>query len=176
MNIAHRHTHRVRGTKLKYLKVKENRHVLENLITLMCTKAIQCNEISTIIAKPLLLDSQILYLVVTYGVKSWVAIFDAEKTAYCSEALKLGGSWGNSDGLSLYRTWDVITEEIKLGFNAIYNRRIVSGLRVLQWKTRGKIARHGGIFQPREAEMSRSLQIWDQPGLHCKLQVRQDYI
>ena len=60
MNIAHRHTHRVRGTKLEHLKVKENRHVLENLITLVCTDATQCNEINTIIAKPFLLDSQTL--------------------------------------------------------------------------------------------------------------------
>lgn len=136
MNIAHTdtHTHRVRGTKLKHLKVKENRRVLENFITLVCTYTIQCNEVSTIITKPLL-DSQIVCLVVTYGVKPWVAIFDAEKTAYCNKVLKLGGSWGNSGGLSLHRTWDVITEEIKLGFNAICNRRIVSELRVLQWKT-----------------------------------------
>lgn len=131
---THRHTHRVRGTKLKHLKVKENRRVLENFITLVCTYTIQCNEVSTIITKPLL-DSQIVCLVVTYGVKPWVAIFDAEKTAYCNKVLKLGGSWGNSGGLSLPRTWDVITEEIKLGFNAICNRRIVSELRVLQWKT-----------------------------------------
>lgn len=72
MNIAHTdtYTHNVRGTKLKHLKVKENRRVLENLITLVCTNTIQCNEVSTIIAKPLLLDSQIVCLIVTYGVKS----------------------------------------------------------------------------------------------------------